>query len=200
MDTINKLIAIYESPLLDLIIKGSLIYLAVLWFAVIIWVARDVINRSNSIFFQVLVILSNIVLPIFGLILYLIIRPSKTLLEKYYEEMEYNFLHDHAVEDEKCPRCEEHISSEFLYCPACTEKIRNSKPATAACAGRTLGDVFGIAAGAVGGTCKGLCGVGASIVGASAMQAVMDGEPPRLWAYSLMTGEQARRLQHLLHG
>jgi len=126
MDTINKLIAIYESPLLDLIIKGSLIYLAVLWFAVIIWVARDVINRSNSIFFQVLVILSNIVLPIFGLILYLIIRPSKTLLEKYYEEMEYNFLHDHAVEDEKCPRCEEHISSEFLYCPACTEKIRNS--------------------------------------------------------------------------
>ena len=91
MDSINKLIALYESPLLDLVVKGMLIYVAILWFAMIVWVARDVINRSNSILFQVLVILANIALPVFGLILYLILRPSKTLLEKYYEEMEYNF-------------------------------------------------------------------------------------------------------------
>lgn len=126
MDTLDKLVAVFESPLLDLLLKGSLIYLGVLWFAMIVWVARDVINRSNNILFQVAVILANIVLPVFGLILYLIVRPSKTLLEKYYEELEYTFLSDHAHDEEKCPRCEETLNNEFLYCPGCAERVRNS--------------------------------------------------------------------------
>ena len=126
METIDTIIALAESPLVDIILKGILAYLAVLWFAMVVWVARDVINRSNNILFQVSMILLNIVLPVFGLILYMIIRPSRTLMEKYDDEHEYGFLNEHALEDEHCSRCEEKLASDFLYCPSCTEKVRNS--------------------------------------------------------------------------
>lgn len=126
MDNIDKIVAIFESPLFDWIMRGSLIYLGILWFAVALWVARDIVNRTNNIFLQVCFILMNIVLPVFGLILYLIIRPSKTLLEKYYEEMEYHFLADHTQKDEHCPRCEEPLTKDFLFCPACAEQVKNS--------------------------------------------------------------------------
>lgn len=126
METIDQAIAIFESPIFDWVIKGVLIYLGVLWFAIIIWVGRDIINRTNNILFQVSVILMNIALPVFGLILYLIIRPGKTLLEKYYEELEYNFLSEQASDDEECAKCEASISPDFLYCPSCAEKVKNN--------------------------------------------------------------------------
>jgi len=126
METVDRLVALFESPIFDWVIKGSLIYLGVLWLAIVIWVGRDIINRTNNILFQVFVILLNVVLPVFGLILYLIIRPSKTLLEKYYEELEYQFLADQTSSEEDCPKCEASIASDFLYCPACAEKVKNS--------------------------------------------------------------------------
>lgn len=126
METLDQVISLYESPLFAWILKGALIYLGVLWFAIVIWVGRDIINRTNNILFQVIVILLNIGLPVFGLILYLIIRPSKTLLEKYYEELEYNFLSEQTSESEQCPKCEGSIDQDFLYCPACAEKVKNS--------------------------------------------------------------------------
>ena len=126
MDNIDKVVALFESPLFDWIMRGGLIYLGVLWFAVALWVARDIVNRTNNVFTQVFFILMNIVLPVFGLILYLIIRPSKTLLEKYYEEMEYHFLADHSQKDEHCPRCEEPLTKDFLFCPSCAEQVKNN--------------------------------------------------------------------------
>lgn len=126
METVERLIALSESPLIDFVIKGTLVYLAIMWFAMVIWVARDIVNRSNNVVFQSAMILLNLILPVFGLLLYLIIRPSRTLLEKYYEELEYGFLTEHAHQEETCPRCDENISADFLYCPSCSEKVKSS--------------------------------------------------------------------------
>ena len=128
MDSIDTIISIFDSPVFDWVMKGALVYLGILWFAIVIWVGRDIINRTNNILLQVFVILLNVVLPVFGLILYLIIRPGKTLLEKYYEELEYNFLADQSSHEGSCPRCEAGISPDFLYCPSCSEKVKNSCP------------------------------------------------------------------------
>ncbi|MDP3976283.1 MAG: zinc ribbon domain-containing protein [bacterium] len=126
MDAIDSVLTFFSSPFADLLIKGALIYLGLLWFGMVVWSARDIINRSNNILLQVLVILVNMALPVFGLLLYLIVRPSKTLLEKYYEELELNFLSEQAHEEEHCPRCEKHLSADFLYCPACEEKVKSA--------------------------------------------------------------------------
>ncbi len=126
MFTGDQLIAFFSSPILGLILKGLVVYLGILWFALVIYVARDIIQRTDNVLFQILVILLNIVLPVFGLLLYLIIRPGKTLLEKYYEDLEYHFLSDQSAEKESCPRCESPLSPDYLFCPNCSDKVKKS--------------------------------------------------------------------------
>lgn len=123
MEFIDQASAFLSSSLFGYILKGALIYLGVLWFSMVIWVTRDIINRTNSVLFQTMVILMNIALPVFGLVLYLIIRPTKTLTEKYYEELEYNFLNEHEHE-ESCKRCEKRVKSDYLFCPHCEERLK----------------------------------------------------------------------------
>jgi len=125
-DSLESITQFFSSPVFEWLVKGALLYLGVLWFAVVIWVARDIINRTNSLLFQSAVILLNIVLPVFGLLLYLIVRPTKTLVEKYYDELEYHFLNDQKVEVESCPRCEDDIQSDFLFCPKCEEQLKRT--------------------------------------------------------------------------
>ena len=120
----EKLITFIDSPLFDLIVKGVVLYLAILWTALIIWVARDIIHRSDSLLVQIGFILLNLALPVFGLILYLILRPQKTLLEKYYEDLEHQFLSDQTLEKEACTKCDAPVHEDYQFCAACGEKIK----------------------------------------------------------------------------
>jgi RNA polymerase subunit RPABC4/transcription elongation factor Spt4 len=105
----------------ETIIKWVLLYLAFFWVALVIWVAKDAIARSNSIIFHVLVIILNIFLPIFWLIIYLLIRPSRTLLDKYYEDLEYQALTWH---DKKfCWKCHSIVEDDFKFCWKCWENL-----------------------------------------------------------------------------
>lgn len=98
-------------------------YLAILWLAIIIWVTRDAIHRSSHILFQILAVLLNIFLPILGLILYLILRPEKTLLEKYHEDLEYRLLEGG---EDFCQGCGTGTREGFSFCPNCGEKLQHS--------------------------------------------------------------------------
>ena len=101
----------------EVFIKWFLLYLAFFWIALVIWVAKDAIARSNSIIFHVFVIILNIFLPIFWLMIYLLIRPSRTLLDKYYEDLEFQALTWH---DKKfCWKCNALVEDDFKYCWKC---------------------------------------------------------------------------------
>ncbi len=113
---------IFQSDIFDYFIKGVLIYLSLLWVSVIIWVTRDAINRSNSLFFQIIAIIMNIVLPVFGLILYLILRPNRTLSESYYDDLEYKLLEQNGIGI--CSFCGQEIEKDFLFCPGCKNEIK----------------------------------------------------------------------------
>lgn len=124
-ETITTAENFFTSGVFDSLFKGILIYLAIFWIALVIWVARDVINRTNSLVFQILMIVLNIILPIFGLVVYLVIRPNKTLVEKYYEEIEYRALAEGALAGlNHCPKCGSDIARDFLYCPNCAHELR----------------------------------------------------------------------------
>ena len=109
---------------INLILKIAFVYLIVLWISLILWVTRDAINRSNNLLFQIFVIILNICLPVFGLIIYLIIRPTKTLLEKYYEDLEYKALAENGEEREICQNCKLEVSREYDFCPNCAVKLK----------------------------------------------------------------------------
>lgn len=106
----------------DVMVQGILVYLAAFWIALIIWVTRDIIHRTNSILFQIFSITLNIFLPVFGLIIYLIIRPSKTLWERYYEEVELRALAEEGLST--CPKCQIMTAKEHLFCGSCGETLK----------------------------------------------------------------------------
>ena len=111
---------IQVNDIFDIFLKGFLIYVAIFWISLVICVTRDSIHRSNNILFQALAILLNTILPIFGLIIYLLIRPSKTLLESYYDEVELKALNN----EKYCEKCGTIVHDNFYYCPECGVSLK----------------------------------------------------------------------------
>ncbi len=115
---------------LDAVIKFVILYFFILWWAFIIWIVKDITNRTN-ILLQVFSILIVIFLtPIFWLPIYLLMRPRRTIFEKYYEEDELNqdeaILEEESEEESEsypCPKCWKEVSEEFKFCPYCEFKL-----------------------------------------------------------------------------
>ncbi len=70
----------------DFFIQGFVIYFFIVWFCLVIWVVRDITNRTHSLFFQVFSILLVLFLTPLGIFVYLLLRPQKTLFEKIFED------------------------------------------------------------------------------------------------------------------
>lgn len=93
MPSLSEVIAWGTNPDISRIIIAVLIgYLVLLWVSLIVWTTKDIISRSNNVIYQLIAILLVVVFNIFGLLLYLGIRPSKTLIEKFFEDLEYEAL------------------------------------------------------------------------------------------------------------
>lgn len=104
-----------------------LAYFALLWLVILIWVTKDVLQRSKSVLFQAFSILLSIAVPILGVLLYLIIRPSKTQNERYYEELERNMLESEIHSEENhCGKCLTVVEKEYSYCPNCGESLKKT--------------------------------------------------------------------------
>ncbi len=74
--------------ILDAIFIGAVAYVGVLWVALIAWVIRDVNARSRNIGFKALSIALTTGLNIFGVLIYLLMRPKKTINERLFEKLE----------------------------------------------------------------------------------------------------------------
>jgi hypothetical protein len=124
-DTVNFL----SSDLFGTLKLVALGYFSLLWLAIIIWVTRDVLQRSSSIVLQAFSILLNIAVPFLGVLLYLIIRPGKTRMERYYEELERNVLESETPEGQNaCSKCLTPADKDFSFCPNCGESLKKSCP------------------------------------------------------------------------
>lgn len=69
----------------DILFRSVVIYFFVVWFCLVVWVVRDITNRTHSIIFQVLSILLVLFLTPLGIFIYLLLRPQKTLFEQVFE-------------------------------------------------------------------------------------------------------------------
>ncbi len=124
---IQSLEKLLNSNIVSWVLQGFIAYLAILWIAIIIWVTKDANNRSNSLMFQIFAILVVIILtPIFGLLIYLIVRPSKTLTEKYLEQSQMHLLNEEEQKEkkEKCDTCGNLADPDHIFCGSCGTKIK----------------------------------------------------------------------------
>ncbi|MCX6807782.1 MAG: zinc ribbon domain-containing protein [Patescibacteria group bacterium] len=122
--TYASLMNIFSSSAFGVIATIATIYVGILWVAIILWIARDIVHRTNSLTYQVIcILLSFTFLP--GLILYLIVRPSSTLADKYDEELERRaFLESISETDDECPTCQNPLRRDFIFCPTCRARLR----------------------------------------------------------------------------
>ena len=83
-DILNSNFLQWMNP--DMIVRTIVVYFFIVWFCIVVWVVRDITNRTRSIVFQVLSIILVLFLTPLGIFLYLLLRPQKTLFEQVFED------------------------------------------------------------------------------------------------------------------
>jgi len=81
---------LYNNITFEMFIKFLVLYFFIIWISLLVWVVKDISNRTDNILLQLLSILIILFLTPLGIFIYFIIRPGKTFLERCYEEIDHN--------------------------------------------------------------------------------------------------------------
>lgn len=93
---------LWKNITVEFVIKFAVIYFFVMWISLVVWVLKDIRNRTSSVTLQIFCVLIPVFLTPFWIFVYLLIRPSKTLYEKYYDEIEENLdIINEIIEERK---------------------------------------------------------------------------------------------------
>ena len=100
-------------------------YALVLWLSAIVWVYRDVRNRTTDQTSQLIAVLLVAVFNVPGLIVYLVIRPQATMADAYERSLETEaVLHELQLTANSCQNCRRPIDDDFNVCPHCKTILR----------------------------------------------------------------------------
>ncbi len=129
---INDIVAFFQRPiwrnLIYGFVYGFIFILIVVWLAFVYWTYRDAKLRSESVVSAVFWALVVLVLPFLGLIIYLILRPPEFIEDVIERDLgieRMQMLLDNSKQS-NCPACGSLIKDDFLICPYCRKKLRNS--------------------------------------------------------------------------
>lgn len=122
----------YDYITFEVFVKLLIVYFFIIWISIIIWVLKDITNRTDSLLLQLLSLFIVIFLTPLWVFLYLIIRPARTNLEKSYREIDDNLeLLSSIVKDKfdlcnlvNCPECKTKVDGGFKYCPNCSFELK----------------------------------------------------------------------------
>lgn len=99
--------------------------LAALLGGLTIWAFRDIRSRTRDPFVQILATITVGVIPVIGILVYLMLRPRETLSEAYVRALEEESLLSSIEGQQFCPTCSRRVDSDMQWCPKCHTKLRN---------------------------------------------------------------------------
>ena len=102
--------------------------LVVFCFVVLYWVWLDSGERTSNRTVRISYVILVAVLNVVGLLIYLIIRPSQTIEEIYWADLERRYLKYETAELGDCPRCGFQLFPGYTYCPNCRYKLKTKCP------------------------------------------------------------------------
>jgi RNA polymerase subunit RPABC4/transcription elongation factor Spt4 len=114
-------------PILFILIFLAATTIAI-WLGSIYWVYQDIFTRTNNVMMQIGSIVIAAVLPFTGLFVYILIRPSLTIEESRYQHLEEKLFIRQLKEIRTCPKCKKNVEKEFINCPYCRTKLRDTCP------------------------------------------------------------------------
>jgi len=98
-------------------------FIAALWLSLVFWAYRDIQLRTRDRIIQLLSALIVLLLNIPGLLIYLILRPKRTLDEIYQRTLEDEVLLSEIEATSTCPGCGSVIDKEWQICPHCHTRL-----------------------------------------------------------------------------
>ena len=110
--------------ILQILIAAGVAYFVGFTFALVIWTFRDIQSRSQDVVVQILATLWVAVMNLPGLLIYLILRPSNTLVEAYERSLEEESLLQDIESRLACPSCQLRVQPDFLVCPNCLTQLK----------------------------------------------------------------------------
>ena len=99
-------------------------FLAALWVSLVVWTYRDIRSRARDPLVQFLSALLVAVLSIPGVLVYLILRPQRTLEEEYQRTLEEETLLQSLEDQSLCPGCERRVHEDWQVCPHCQTRLK----------------------------------------------------------------------------
>jgi RNA polymerase subunit RPABC4/transcription elongation factor Spt4 len=101
-------------------------FLVALWLSLIVWTYRDIRRRTRDPLVHILSALMVGVLNLPGILVYLILRPARTLEDEYQHTLEEESLLQ-ALEDlPLCPGCERRVKEDWQVCPNCHTRLKKA--------------------------------------------------------------------------
>lgn len=111
----------YNQYNFDNIVSYIFGYVGVLWILFCLWVLKDINSRTKNIFVITLVVLFVFFFNIPGLILYLLLRPEKTLEEaRALDLYQISQLEENLI---TCSTCRSIVRKNYGFCTVCGDSL-----------------------------------------------------------------------------
>lgn len=100
--------------------------LALVFYAsIVLWTYKDAKRRLDDPILVSTAVATSM-LPIVGVLVYMLLRPPEYIADVRERELEIRAMERTLGRHERCPYCKSHIEAEYLSCPVCTTKLRQS--------------------------------------------------------------------------
>jgi RNA polymerase subunit RPABC4/transcription elongation factor Spt4 len=99
-------------------------FVAGLWISLVFWTYRDIRARTQDRMIHILAALLVAVLSLPGVVIYLILRPARTIDETYQHTLEEEALLSEVESRQACPACGTMTQADWQLCPTCHTKLR----------------------------------------------------------------------------
>lgn len=99
-------------------------FLSALWLSLIIWSYRDIRRRARDPLARILAVLVVAILFLPGVLVYMILRPQRTLEEEFQQTLEEEALLQSIEDNSVCPGCGRRIHEDWVACPGCHTRLK----------------------------------------------------------------------------
>ncbi len=112
---------------LNLVVSLLILFLVVLWLALVAWTYFDARRRLEDGFLVACATACSLVFPFVGSIIYSILRPPEFLADRRERELEVRAseMRLRQLEEQSCPNCKHPVERTFLRCPSCRARIKD---------------------------------------------------------------------------
>jgi len=114
-----------DSGILDLVQRLGGIFLAIFYVAIVLWTYKDARRRIEDPILVATSVAASM-LPIVGVFVYMLLRPPEYIADVRERELEIRAMERTLGRQERCPYCKSHIEGDYLSCPVCMTKLRQS--------------------------------------------------------------------------